>query len=124
MYESGGKRSDQRQTQPQMSYNQSELGRRFRDGATSGTASNTRIEDFPDLGLTSMIGYGHAVYATRDKETGHITTYGWYGYSPSTSNQYSKMGLRFHADELCDEQKKRGTLRRADKKARREAVAP
>lgn len=109
-----------------MSYNQNELGKRFHRGETSGTASNTRIEDYEDLGLTALIGYGHAVYATRDKETGHTIYYeGWYGYSPSTSCQLSKTGFPSRADESVDEKKKRGTLRRADKAVRRgDAVAP
>lgn len=106
-----------------MSYNQNELGRRFRRGETTGSSSNTRIEDFPALGLTALIGYGHAVYATRQKDTGILTFYGWYGYSPSTSQQITKMGLKSNADESEDVQKKRGELRRAEKKARREALA-
>ena len=105
--------------------NQNDLGRRFHDGATTGQASNTRIEDYDDLGLTAIIGYGHAVYATRDKKTGHTIYYeGWHGYSASTSCQLSKFKLPFKADETVDERKKRGTLRRADKKARRQTVAP
>jgi hypothetical protein len=107
-----------------MSYNQNDLGRRFHDGATSGQASNVRIEDFPDLDLTAVIGYGHAVYATRDKTTGHTVYYeGWYSRSQSTKQQISKMSLSFKADEVVDERKSRGTLRRADKKARRDGVA-
>lgn len=95
-----------------MAYSQSKLGRRFFRGATSGKASNVKTETFADLGLTALIGYGHAVYATRDMDTGHVTAYmGWDGYSNSTSCQLSKLGLRHGVEETVDEQKKRGTLR-------------
>jgi len=110
--------------------NQQELGLAFYRGETSGAASNIKIEDFPDLGVTAVIGYGHAVYATRDKETGYTVYYeGWYSRSNSTRCQLSKLDLsastnQIGVDEVVDERKKRGTLRRADKKARRNSVAP
>lgn len=83
--------------------NQKELGNEFRRGATSGKASNVQIIEKD--GKTQLVGYGHAVYAER--ENGHITVYtGWYGYSKSTSCQFTKMGLKEMADETVDEQKK------------------
>jgi hypothetical protein len=109
--------------------NQRKLGDQFYYGDTEGKASNVQIEDFPDLGLTALIGYGHAVYATRDQKTGYTVYYeGWYGYSATTSCQLSKLELshttdQIGVDEIVDERKKRGTLRRADKKARREGIA-
>jgi hypothetical protein len=110
--------------------NQQELGLAFYRGETSGKASNIKIEDFPDLGLTAVIGYGHAVYATRNKETGYTVYYeGWDGYSSTTGSQLTKLDLsarsnQIGVDEIVDEEKKRGTLRRGDKKARRNSVAP
>jgi len=70
---------------------QRELGRAFHRGQTSGTASNVEIEDFGDF--TALLGYGHAVYAVRLKDTGEVIGFGWYGYSQSTSCQLSKMGI-------------------------------
>lgn len=71
---------------------QTQLGEMFRNGATTGAASNVHIADRD--GYTALIGYGWACYATRDKATGEVTYYkGWYGYSPSTSCQLSKLGL-------------------------------
>ena len=114
-----------------MSFNQRNLGREFLFGETNGKASNVHIEDFPDLGMTALIGYGHAVYATRDKATGTVTYYeGWWSRSTSTRVQLTKMGLSQNSpdhdrnvDTVVDERKDRGDLRRADKKARRSACA-
>jgi hypothetical protein len=106
---------------------QSELATWFSYGNTKGYASNVVIEDFPNLGVTALIGYRHAVYATRDKATGKITYFsGWYGLSQTTSCQLTKMGLSHRVpdheritDETVDKRKKRGELRRAEKAARR-----
>lgn len=85
-----------------MAYSQSELGKRFFDGATSGSASNVKIVETDDE--TLLVGYGHAVYAERDKQTGRVTYYkGWYGRSQSTSSQISKMRLSSKADKVRDE---------------------
>jgi hypothetical protein len=98
---------------------QDKLGRMFVRGETSGEASNVRIIHFPYLGKTALVGYGHAVYATRDDDTGHITYFeGWYGYSPSTSCQLTKMGFPSVADSIENRQAKRGELRREDKQFR------
>lgn len=118
-------------TNQTMRFNQRNLGREFLFGETEGKASNVHIEDFPDLGVTALIGYGHAVYATRDKATGTVTYYeGWWSRSTSTRTQLTKMGLSRNADDhdrnvdhVVDERKSRGELRRADKDARRDAVA-
>lgn len=114
-----------------MRFNQRNLGREFLFGETSGKTSNVKIENFSDLGLTALIGYGHAVYATRDTATGTVTYYeGWWSRSASTRTQLTKMGLSRNADDhdrnvdhVIDERKNRGELRRADKEARRNAVA-
>lgn len=75
-----------------MSYSQSELGDRFARGATGGAASNVKIRDGD--GYTALVGYGHALYALRDDQTGNIVAFtGWYGYSMSTSCQFSRLGL-------------------------------
>jgi hypothetical protein len=115
-----------------MRFNQRNLGREFLFGEKSGKASNVEIENFPGLGMTALIGYGHAVYATRDTATGTVTYYeGWWSKSVSTRTQLTKMGLSRNAtdhdrnvDHVIDERKGRGELRRADKEARREKVAP
>ena len=59
-----------------MSYNQQDLGRRFRRGETSGTASNMKIHE-TDQGGTILVGYGHAVYALRTAEGFIVTFGGW-----------------------------------------------
>lgn len=113
-----------------MRYDQQYLGDAFFRGDTTGTASNVKIEEFPDLGVTALIGYGHAVYATRDQKTREITYYqDWDGRSPSTSCQLTKLGLSpratvIYTDRTADGRKSRGELRRADKQARRGEVAP
>jgi hypothetical protein len=113
-----------------MRFNQRNLGLEFFFGEKEGKASNVEIENFPDLGMTAVIGYGHAVYATRDTATGTVTYYeGWWSKSSSTRTQLTKMGLSRNSggrgvDHIIDERKKRGELRRADKEARREKVAP
>lgn len=89
-----------------MSYGQKEIGERFHRGESSGKASNVEIQEFEALGLTAVVGYGHAVYATRDIETGHTVYFdGWYGYSVTTSCQISKMRLESNADEVVSTKK-------------------
>lgn len=114
----------------QMSSNQRQLGERFLRGETTGTASNVHIEDYPSLGLTALIGYGHAVYATRDSDSGRVTYFrGWWGRSVSTKTQLTKMGLSENApyhdvnvDKIVDERRSRGEIRRLAKRmARRDA---
>jgi hypothetical protein len=83
---------------------QHELARRFTDGATSGQASNVEIQERENF--TLLVGYGHAVYAARDKATGEITVFqGWqmrgtrrWSGSPSTKSQFGTMGLTAKAD--------------------------
>jgi len=70
---------------------QRNLGRMFKRGETSGTASNVEIRDFGNF--TAIVGYGHAVYAVRVKDTGEVIGFGWDGYSRSTSCQLTKMGI-------------------------------
>ena len=70
---------------------QRDLGRMFKRGETSGTASNVEIRDFGDF--TALMGYEHAIYAIRLKDTGRVIGFGWDGYSRSTSCQLSKMGI-------------------------------
>lgn len=73
-------------------YNHTELGHRFFRGESSGRSSNVILVETEDEIL--VVGYGWAVYAARDKETDETTYYsGWYGYTQSTSQQISKMGL-------------------------------
>jgi len=88
---------------------QSELGRRFESGATSGTASNVEIQEAPNGG-TVLVGYGHAVYAYRSPG-GHITVYrGWtnrnntrrHSGSMSTKCQYTALGLGSAADDVVE----------------------
>lgn len=86
-----------------MGYSQHELGRRFRNGKTSGTASNVKIDDRENG--TALIGYGHAMYAFRTNDGTIIYFRGWYGYSASTSCQISKMSLRANADIIVDEER-------------------
>jgi hypothetical protein len=76
-----------------MSFNQSEVGRRFRNGKTSGKASNVEIKNYDDF--TALVGYGWAVYAVRNKQTGDVIYFsGWDGYSQSTTCQLNKLKLR------------------------------
>lgn len=75
---------------------QRDLGDRFFQGYTSGTASNVAIEETEHT--TRLVGYGWAVYAIRFKDTGETVYFeGWRGYSRSTSAQLTKMGLG-----MCD----------------------
>lgn len=88
-----------------MRYDQTELGEQFRNGETSGYASNVHIADFPVLGETALVGYGHAVYATRDKKTGHVVAYdGWRSKSRSSAAAMTKLGLK-GADERREERR-------------------
>jgi hypothetical protein len=88
-----------------MTVSQHELGKRFFDGETSGRASNVELVDDDDR--TLLVGYGWAIYAERDKETGKTTYHhGWYGYSVSTSCQLSALGLA-----QCDERTERSPRR-------------
>jgi len=91
-----------------MAYSQSELGARFRNGATTGTASNVEIRELENGG-TVLVGYGHAVYAYRSP-SGHITSYlGWansdntrpHSGSASTVQQFGQLKIRSrkHVDE-------------------------
>lgn len=82
--------------------NQNDLGRAFKRGETNHRASNVQIVERGDF--TVLLGYGHAVYAARHKESGAITHFeGWRGYSVSTSCQLSKLGTRASADAVVDE---------------------
>jgi len=84
-----------------MPHSQKELGQMFRNGATSGTASNVEIHDLGD-GATALVGYGHAVYACRLSDGTVISYLGWANRdntrpnagSMSTKQQFSKLGLR------------------------------
>ena len=77
-----------------------EIGQLFKGGATSGKSNSMQIIDSKDK--TLLVGYGHAVYGSRDKNTGEITFYkGWDGYSITTSKQLSQTGLR-SADKISD----------------------
>lgn len=87
-----------------MGLSQPDLAREFQNGRTSGQASNVSIRETDDE--TLLVGYGWAVYAARDKETGEITYYkGWYGYSTSTSGALTKMGLSVRADNVVDDRR-------------------
>jgi hypothetical protein len=104
---------------------QNDLARRFADGATSGQASNVKIQERDNA--TLLVGYGHAVYAAREKATGEITVFsGWqmresrrWAGSPSTKSQFGKMGLTDKADHSIayagpDTRAERSTFQRAD----------
>jgi len=70
-----------------------DLGRMFKEGATSGRTNNIRIIN--GKGKTYVVDYGWAILGSRDKKTGKITYYsGWDGYSPTTSKHISQLGLR------------------------------
>jgi len=85
---------------------QAKLGEQFHNGATSGEASNAEIQYLPNHGDAAVIGYGRAVYATRNVATGHTIYYsGWYGCTASTSSQITKMRLEENADTIVDERK-------------------
>lgn len=80
---------------------QRELGDLFHRGATNGKASNVEIQT-PDGGNTTrLVGYGWAVYAIRFKDTGKVVSFGWRGYSMSTSCQLTKLGAE-QSDEQID----------------------
>ena len=88
------------------SYAQDELAKRFFDGETTGKASNVKIVETDNE--TLLVGYNWAVYAARNKDTGETTYYkGWYGYSPSTSSQLTRMGLEVKADNIVNDKRKR-----------------
>jgi hypothetical protein len=81
-----------------MGFSQLEVGRRFRNGKTSGKASNVEIKEYDDF--TALVGYGWAVYAIRNKQTGDVIYFsGWDGYSSSTSCQLNKLKLRERNDD-------------------------
>jgi hypothetical protein len=78
-------------------FSQRELGNKFHSGSTSGTASNVTIIDGDQY--TGIIGYGHAVYAVRNKRTGDVVTFmGWDRCSQSTTQQFTALSLRRKAD--------------------------
>lgn len=80
---------------------QHDLGRAFENGAKRGRASNVRIVELCG-GWTALVGYQWAAYAVRTND-GTIHYYkGWYGYSPSTSCQLSRMGMESMADRTHD----------------------
>lgn len=83
-----------------MAYSQAELGRRFARGETTGTASNVELIEFAD-GSTGLVGYGWALYARRLRDGTTVKFGGWYGYSPSTSCQFARLGLH-SADIVSD----------------------
>ena len=69
------------------------IGNMFFAGETKGKYNNMEIIDKGDK--TLLVGYGWAVYGSRDKQTGEVTFYkGWDGYSRTTSKQLSQAGLR------------------------------
>ncbi|MGD9381093.1 MAG: hypothetical protein PVI03_01475 [Candidatus Thorarchaeota archaeon] len=75
-----------------MTTSTSDLGDKFRRGATRGQASRTTIVN--GNGFTYLVDYGWAVLAKRNKRTGRITAYpDWWGYSPSTSKHISQLHL-------------------------------
>lgn len=84
-----------------MTYTQEELARRFAYGADSGTASNMTIVPGRDGDADAhIVGYGWAIYATRDAN-GRVTLHdGWRGYSPSTTQQLGKISP--YADRTDD----------------------
>lgn len=78
---------------------QDRLAARFDAGATECHASNMSIREVEDG--TEVIGYGHLVYAHRDRRNGHITLYvGWRTFSKTASVHLEK--LRKYADEISD----------------------
>jgi len=91
-----------------MAYSQSKLGRRFKNGATSGSASNLEIKEH-EWGGTMLVAYGHAVYAYRFPK-GYILTFkGWYATDNTrrhsggnNKSQFSRLGLTSMADEVIE----------------------
>lgn len=100
---------------------QANLANAFERGEKRGKASNVQIVELCG-GWTALVGYGWAAYAVRTNSPpsqgeaaeagdshsesatdGTIHYYeGWYGYSPSTSCQLSRMGLESMADVTHD----------------------
>jgi len=75
------------------SYTNVSIGDAFFSGKTEGSSLHMKIVDIGNK--TLLVGYGHAVYGSRDKNTGEVTFYkGWDGYSRTTSKQLSQTGLR------------------------------
>jgi len=91
-----------------MAYSQSELGRRFKNGATSGSASNLEIKEH-EWGGVMLVAYGHAVYAYRSPE-GYILVFrGWYNKENERHHaggnnkcQFRRLGLSSMADEVIE----------------------
>ena len=80
---------------------QATLAQKFKNGDTSGQASNVSIVRLVG-GWTALVGYGWAVYAVR-VNNGNIHVYpGWRDYSMSTACQFTRMGLMDMADVLHD----------------------
>lgn len=75
------------------SYTNISIGHAFFDGKTRGKSLHMEIVDKGDK--TLLVGYGWAVYGSRDKKTGKVTFYkGWDGYSKTTSKHLSQTHLR------------------------------
>jgi hypothetical protein len=87
-----------------MSYSQTKLGRRFRNGKT-GSASNVKVEEDRDGGL-KMVGYGHALYAYRYPDGYTIFFEGWNGRSQSTNQHLSKTGVSTNYDKAVSKRVK------------------
>ena len=78
---------------PTMQDTNIQVGDKFMRGELEGSSNNLEILNKGDK--TFLIGYGHAVYGMRDKDTGKTTFFkGWDGYSRTTSKQLSQTGLR------------------------------
>lgn len=69
---------------------QNKLGAAFANGDKSGESSHVKIIEGRE-GRTHLLGYGWAIYATREPDGRIVFHEGWRGYSTSTSCQLSKL---------------------------------
>jgi len=69
-----------------MSYSYTELGRRWREDSTRGSASRVRVEEH-EWGGTMLVAYGHAVYGYRFPDGFTIGFRGW--YNPDNERHHS-----------------------------------
>lgn len=96
---------------------QRDLARQFESGEDADfipDASNVKVVETSKEGYDALlIGFGHAVYAARRDDGTIVYFEGWYGYSPSTSCQLSKMMTGMPKDTV-DRRPKRRNFAEAD----------
>lgn len=86
----------------------SDVGTAFYSGVPHRGGTRGNIVTVVKGNKVYLIGYGWAVYGTKDLRTGKTTYYsGWYGYSPTTSKHLGQSGISYKNTRVS---KKRPTV--------------